>query len=244
MLSTRILLPDLDSYCIENIVRDDDDITIFLRRFGRTSHCPRCARQSRSIHSRYVRTLVHLPIAGGKVTLLLTSRRFRCHRRSCQQQIFTERIPELAGSYSRSTDAHQEAVRVIGVALGANPGKRCADALGIPTSATTIRRRICQSQDPRYPSVRVLGVDDWPWRKGDRYGTILCDLERGHIVDLLPDRTAQSLAQWLRAHRGVEIISRNRASCYSQGAREGAPEAVQVADRWHLLKNMGDVLES
>jgi transposase len=89
---------------------------------------------------------------------------------------------------------------------------------------------------------RVLGIDGWAWRKGRRYGTILCDLERGKVVDLLPDRSAESTAQWLRAHPGTEIVSWDRASLYAEAATKAAPRAVQVADRWHLLHNMSDAL--
>jgi transposase len=131
----------------------------------------------------------------------------------------------------------------IGFTAGANPGKQLADALGLPTSATTLRRRIREAPDPIYPPVRVLGVDDWAWRKGQRYGTILCDLERGRIIDLLPDRSADSLAKWLQERPGIDIISRDRASCYAEGARKGAPNAKQVADRWHILKNMTETIE-
>lgn len=93
------------------------------------------------------------------------------------------------------------------------------------------------------PTPRYLGVDEWAWRKGRTYGTLLCDLERGTIVDLLPERSADSLAAWLRAHPGVEVISRDRSPIFAEGARLGAPDAVQVADRWHLFRNLTDALQ-
>jgi transposase len=131
----------------------------------------------------------------------------------------------------------------ITLARGGSAGSRLAEQLGIMASDSTLLRQLRRKIVGEPASPRVLGIDDWAWRKGHRYGTILCDLERGKVIDLLADRSSESTERWLRAHPGAEIISRNRASLYAQAAANAAPRAVQVAGRWHLLHNLTQTLE-
>ena len=131
----------------------------------------------------------------------------------------------------------------IGYALGGNPGASLARFLGMQVSASTLLRIVLAMPEPEYTTPRIMGIDDWAFRKGHNYGTILVDLEKRKPIDLLPDREVETVKCWLQHHPGIEVISRDRASNYAEAARNGAPDAVQVADRWHLLKNLGDALK-
>jgi transposase len=205
--------------------------------------CPRCGGRSDRVHSRYTRTIADLACHGRSVMLRLRVRRFRCTTPSCPRAIFCERLPELVASHARTTERLTEVHRLVGLALGGEPGARLADHLAIPTSADTLLRRVKDTTDQPIPAPRFVGIDDWAWRKGRRYGTIVVDLERGRVIDLLPDREEPTVKAWLAAHPGVELVSRDRYSAYAQAATEAAPQARQVADRWHLLKNLREAIE-
>lgn len=195
------------------------------------------------MHSRYLRTITDLPIAGLPVVLQVCVRRFRCRRPGCPQHIFAERLPALTVVRGRRTHGQRAALVAIGLAVGGLPGARLGQRVGITASRATLLRLVRAAPTPQLPAPRVLGVDDWAMRKGQRYGTILVDLEQRRPVELLADRTAATLAGWLRAHARPTIISRDRGGAYAEGARQGAPNVVQVADRFHLLSNAGDTLE-
>jgi transposase len=218
-------------------------ITIRIIAKRAVGRCPACGELSDRVHSRYTRVLSDLPWHGIPVRLLLRTRRFFCRTPPCRQQIFTERLPQTVEPYGRKTLRLETALQFIGLFLGGEAGRRLARELGILTSPDTLLRRAKQPEPVDVSTPRCLGVDDWAWRKGQRYGTLLCDLEKGPIVDLLPERSSESLAAWLREHPGVEVISRDRAGVYAEGARQGAPDAVQVADRFHLIRNLTDALQ-
>ena len=205
--------------------------------------CPLCGRRSRRVHSRYWRTLADRPWNGRPVVLRLLVRRFRCGNTDCPRRIFTERLPELVAPQARRTMRLGQDQQEVGFAVGARPGARLAGRLGMPLSARTLLRLLHTAPCPERPNPRVLGMDEWAWRRGRRYGTILVDLERSQPVDLLPDRDADSVARWLRAHPGVEVVSRDRSRLYADGIGRGAPGAKQVVDRWHVLRNLGETLE-
>ena len=204
--------------------------------------CPLCRRSSRSVHSRYERRLRDLPWHGLAVQLKLRIRRFRCRTAGCPRKIFVERLPRVALPYGRQTARFSETLRILGYALGGEAGAELAQRFGIEASPDTILRRL-KTPGAASSAVRAVDVDDWAWRKGHRYGTILIDLEKRCVIDLLPDRSAAGFRQWLEGHAEVRIVRRDRAGVYAQVCRQGAPAAVQVADRFHLIMNLTAAVE-
>jgi len=237
------LLPDTSCLQLVRLEADEQSLIAIVETTSSEAICPLCHCRSESIHSRYTRVVADLPWAGWAVRLKLHVRRFFCRNPECQGRIFTERLPNVVAPYARRTTRLCDLLTLIGFAMGGEAGNSLVERMGLEASPETLLRLVRQQEERQIPTPRVLGVDDFCFCRRRSYGAILIDLERRVPIDLLPDREAETFKKWLLAHPGVQIISRDRGGSFAEGARQGAPKARQIADRWHLLSNLSDAMQ-
>lgn len=242
------LLPDLlplgTSLRVLELVVDAaaQEVTVELAAIAVTCPCPSCQEPASRIHSHYQRTVADLPWAELVVRLHLDVRKFFCDNTACRRKVFTERLPTLVAPSARRTVRLAAQQQQIGLALGGNPGARLSVEIDRASSRNTFLRLVRRLPLPEPTAPEIIGIDDWAWRKGQRYGTIITDLERHCPIALLEDRDAQTVAIWLKQYPSIRVIARDRAGIYAEGATKGAPQAIQVADRFHVLGNLADTL--
>ena len=237
------LFPHLAGLHIDALAMYDDRMCLIATAIRRTTACPLCHRRSRRVHSCYQRHVTDLPIGGVPLTLHLHVRRFRCVNPRCPRRIFAERLPALVASGGRRSHQLRVALERVAFALGGEAGARLATALGLPTTPDILLRLIRSAALPEVGAPLRVGVDDFALRKGRTYASLVVDIEARRPLDVLPDCTATTIATWLTAHPSIRLVTRDRGTAIVEGVTRGAPQATQVADRWHLLKNLGDVVE-
>jgi transposase len=243
MMEGALLLSLPPGLCIMQIQEEAMTFTISVTSARPYSCCPLCAEASSSVHSYYSRTLRDVPCGGCNVRLHLAVRKFFCRNLDCQRKIFTERLPDFVEPSAQMTMRLAAALQTIGLATSGSLGTRLAARLGISISWTTILRRVMALATPEAGSVTALGIDDFSFKRGRRFGTILVDLSTHQVIDLLPERKSESAAAWMQNHPEIRYVSRDRGNDYAQAAREGAPQAASVADRFHLYKNLVEAIE-
>ena len=247
-MNADTILANPDVLGLESFISEPNAITIVAHSKQKKPLCPNCNQLSNSFHSYYQRRIADLPWQGVAVKIQLNTRKFRCRNDLCRRRIFCERLPDVVEAYARKTCRLDGALTWLAFALGGEAGARTAERLRMKISGDTLLRMIRrsagkQSLSPAGNEPKVIGVDDWAWRKGCTYGTIIVNLERRKVIDLLPDREAGTLTDWLLARPSVETVARDRSITYHNGITMGRPYATQIADRWHLLSNLGDALE-
>ena len=237
------LFPHLAGLRLKSIVLTADNVIVEVTARTIGSRCPSCRRRSHHLHSQYTRRVTDQPIGDRPVIVRFHVRRFRCRNPKCTRQTFVEQQPTLAARSARRSVPLQRYVEDVGLTHGGRPGQRFAERRKISVNRMTLVRLVRRLPEPPVTAPNVLGIDDFALKRGHRYGTICVDLEEHRIVDLLPERTASAVATWLVEHGQPQFICRDRGGDYAAGGKQGAPQAIQIADRFHLVCNSSKVLE-
>lgn len=228
---------------VQNIELSDGIFHVYATSSSEEGICPYCGYKSKKVHSRYVRTLRDLSILGHRVVIDLEVRKFFCHNPQCDKNTFAEQPGTEVFRYRRRTCRCELAVARHSICGSSNSASRLMSQLGVPVSSSTVLRDLHRMRPPTYDDVREIGVDDWAWRKGMSYGSIVIDLKRGWPIDLLGDREADSFRKWMQSHEQVSLVSRDRSTGYSSAIAALERSVTEVADKFHLVKNIYDRFE-
>lgn len=234
---------ELPGYRVDEVKQTLDQVVIKARRIHPTAACPSCGSISQQIHSHYMRHPRDIPMLGQQVQLHLLTRRFKCDEPTCPKQTFAEQHPQFLPRYARRTQRFTQQVSQVALASSALQGARVCRQLALPTSGRTLLRILHAIPLPAKQGLAVIGIDDWAWLKGRRYGTIICDLERHCVVDLLPDTELATITGWLGQHPAIKVIARDRSTTFADAINQIAPHVQQVADRWHLIHSLANAAE-
>lgn len=225
---------------IVDVIVSDSCINLYCNARKDYAVCPYCGKVSSKVHSRYIRTITDLPILGKTCILHVKVRKFFCGNDGCSHKTFSEQPGNELFRYRRRTRRCELQVMRAGITCSSIKASRLLKYAGIHLCNTTILRDIHRTSLPDYKDARRIGVDDWAFRKGIDYGSIVIDLDSGHAIDLLGDRGHDSFKAWLDGHTNVCLVSRDRSTEYSAAIANTGRNICEVADLFHLVKNMSD----
>jgi transposase len=243
MIEVKPVLALPEGFHLVGLDRIDGILTVTIVSTQLSPCCPLCGKTATRMHSCYTRHAADLPCGGQSVRLLIQARKYFCEETTCARKIFVERLTPFIDPRARVTRRLFQIVQVIGLATGGRLGVRVTDRLGIHTTRQTILRRIMALPPIPVGQVIELGIDDFSFKRGRTFGTLLVDLQSRRVLDVLPDRKAETAAAWMTVHPEIRLVSRDRGGDYAKAAASGAPQAQLCADRFHLLKNLGEALE-
>lgn len=243
MNASKLVFSNGDRFKVISVDNRQDELRIYVQSGTGSVSCPNCCIPSKRIHSYYTRKIADLPVFGKTSVIFLRSRKFYCRHQECPFKVFTERFEHYFKPYRRKTDRLENKIRQLGLLAGGRPAERICDLVSMPSSDTIILRLIENEAFSPSEGVTAVGVDDWAYKKRNSYGSILINLHTGKAIDLLPDREEETLRKWLEMRPEIKVMSRDRYSNYQKAIIAGAPQAIQVTDRWHLLKNLSEAVQ-